>query len=75
MHMNSAALSFPVRYKVGELEDGTAVFEEFADAEEMHAICIRTTQHVLTCQQAGWDRKGAIDWTPYKVLFPQANNE
>lgn len=76
MHMNSAALSFPVRYKVGELEDGTAVFEEFADAEEMHAICISTTQHVLTCQQAGWARKGAIDWSAYKALYPEpANND
>ena len=75
MHQNADALTFPVKYKVGELEDGTAVFEEFANAEEMHAICTQTTQHVLTCQQAGWDRKGAIDWSAYKALYPEpANN-
>ena len=76
MHQNADALTFPVKYKVGELEDGTAVFEEFANAEEMHAICTQTTQHVLTCQQAGWDRKGAIDWSAYKALYPEpANND
>jgi hypothetical protein len=64
-----------LRYKVGELEDGTAVFEEFANAEEMHAICIRTTQHVLARQQEGWGRKDAIDWSEYKALFPEPENQ
>jgi gamma-glutamylcysteine synthetase len=58
-----------------ELEDGTAVFEEFANAEEMHAICTATTQHVLVCQQAGWARKDAIDWSAYKALYPEPANE
>lgn len=65
MHQNSADIEFPVRYKVGEI-DGTPVYEEFADVEEMHAICVLTTNHVLSCQQAGWAEKDAIDWTPYE---------
>jgi len=75
MHQNADGLTFPVKYKVGELEDGTAVFEEFANAEEMHAICTATTQHVLACQQAGWARKDAIDWSAYKALYPEPANE
>ena len=75
MHQNADGLTFPVKYKVGELEDGTAVFEEFANAEEMHAICTATTQHVLVCQQAGWARKDAIDWSAYKALYPEPSND
>lgn len=71
MHQNADGLTFPLRYKVGELEDGTPVYEEFADAEEMHAICVSTTAHVLACQQAGWATKDAIDWEPYEALFPE----
>ena len=75
MHQNASALTFPVKYKVGELADGTAVFEEFANADEMHNICMLTTQHVLACQQQGWDTKDAIDWSAYKALYPEPVNE
>ena len=44
----------------------------FADAGEMHTICTLTSQHVLACQQDGWARKDAIDWEPYKALFPES---
>lgn len=75
MHQNADALTFPVKYKVGELADGTAVYEEFANADEMHAICTATTSHILTCQQAGWAEKDGIDWAPYEALFPQQEQE
>jgi hypothetical protein len=71
MHQNADALDFPVRYKIGETADGMPVYEEFADADEMHTICTMTSRHVLSCQQGGWGRKDAIDWEPYKALFPQ----
>ena len=71
MHQNADGLTFPVRYKIGETADGMPVYEEFADADEMHTICTLTSQHVLSCQQDGWDRKDAIDWEPYKALFPE----
>ena len=71
MHQQADDLTFPLRYKIGELEDGTPVYEEFADASEMHAICVATTNHVLACQQEGWTTKDAIDWSDYKALFPE----
>lgn len=70
MHQNADGLSFPVRYKVGELADGTPVYEEFADAAEMHAICSALTNHILSRQQQGWAEKDGIDWAPYQALFP-----
>ena len=75
MHQNADGLSFPVRYKVGELADGTPVYEEFSDAAEMHAICSALTNHILACQQEGWSRKDAIDWAPYKTLFPEPSEQ
>ena len=71
MHQQADDLTFPLRYKIGELEDGTPVYEEFADASEMHAICVATTNHVLACQQEGWAEKDSIDWAPYEELFPE----
>ena len=65
MHQNADALTFPVRYKVGEDAEGNPVYEEFADADEMHDICQQTTIHVLTCQQQGWEMKDSIDWSVY----------
>ena len=70
MHQNASGMTFPVLYKVGEL-DGTPVYEEFADADEMHEICTSITTHILECQQSGWDSKDAIDWTPFEELFPE----
>lgn len=67
MHQNADALTFPVRYKVGEDAEGNPVYEEFADADEMHDICQQTTIHVLTCQQQGWEMKDSIDWSDYDV--------
>lgn len=74
MHSNADALTFPVRYKIGELADGTPVYEEFANTEEMHTICVSTTSHILACQQAGWERKDAIDWEPYEEYFESEEN-
>ena len=75
MHQNADGLTFPVRYKIGETADGMPVYEEFADADEMHTVCTLTSQHVLSCQQDGWDRKDAIDWEPYKALFPEQSSD
>lgn len=66
MHQNADGLDFPVRYKIGELEGGTPVYEEFADAEEMHDVCKLTASHILACQQEGWAEKDSIDFTPYE---------
>lgn len=71
MHQQAGDLTFPLRYKIGELDNDTPVYEEFADASEMHAICVATTNHVLACQQAGWEEKDGIDWEPYEALFPE----
>lgn len=67
MHQNVDGLTFPVRYKVGEDTEGNPVYEEFADREEIHAICQATAVHVLTCQQQGWKMKDSIDWNVYDV--------
>lgn len=75
MHQNASGLTFPVRYKIGELSDGTPVYEEFADADEMHVICNCITAHILACQQAGWNRKDEMDWTPFEELFPQPEDK
>ena len=67
MHQNADGLTFPVRYKVDEDTEGNPIYEEFADIEEIHAICQATAVHVLTCQQQGWKMKDSIDWNVYDV--------
>lgn len=75
MHQNADGLDFPVRYKIGELEGGTPVYEEFADAEEMHDVCKLTASHILSCQQEGWAEKDSIDFTPYEEALKTMESE
>ena len=63
----------PVTLKIGEQEDGTAVYEDFVDAEQLAAFCTACNNHKQNTLTAGWQEKDSIDWTPYEALFPTAS--
>ncbi len=59
----------PVTLKIGEQEDGTAVYEEFVDAEYLAAFCTFCNNHKQNTLAAGWAEKDGIDWAPYEDYF------
>lgn len=67
-------LTYPKKYKVGEL-DGEPVYEEFADGAEIEAFHGMIVGWVNQCLTDGWTEKDGIDWSEYEALFPQPSNE
>lgn len=63
--LNFSQAVAPVTLKIGEQEDGTPIYEEFATKSALKAFndaCLAWKQQQLT---AGWAEKDGIDWTPY----------
>ena len=68
--LNFTDATAPVTLKIGEQEDGTAVYEGFVDAEQLATFRTACNAHKQAALSAGWQEKDAIDWAPYEALFP-----
>lgn len=60
----------PIVFKLGENENKEAVYHTFTTYEELSGFYDSTFLYINQCLNEGWQRKDAIDWTPYKALFP-----
>ena len=60
----------PVNLKIGEYEDGSPVYVEFATSEELKAFNDACLVWKNQCLEAGRAEKEGIDWQPYKDYFP-----
>ncbi len=67
--LNFTNATAPVTLKIGEQEDGTAVYEDFVDAEHLAAFCTCCNNHKQNTLAAGWQEKDGIDWAPYEDYF------
>lgn len=63
--------NLPIKYKVGQNEDHSAVYDIFETVEEITNFYIVGAGFINQCLNEGWQRKDAIDWEPYEALFPQ----
>jgi hypothetical protein len=71
--LNFTNSTAPVTLKIGEQEDGTAIYEDFDTEEKLTAFCAACNAHKQNALTAGWAEKDGIDWTPYEDYFkPQA---
>ena len=62
----------PVTLKIGEQEDGTAIYEDFENSEQLTDFRTACNNHKQNALTAGWTEKDGIDWTPYEALFPKS---
>lgn len=69
--MNFAQAVVPATFKIGEQADGTPIYQEFNTKTELKNFVEACVQWKQTCLSDGWAEKDAIDWAPYKELFPQ----
>lgn len=67
--LNFSNATAPVTLKIGEQEDGTAIYEDFDTEEKLTAFCAACNVHKQAALSAGWQEKGSIDWTPYEDYF------
>ena len=56
----------PMKFKVGQNEDGTAVYDIFETVEEITRFYIYGVNFINQTINEGWQRKDSIDWTPYE---------
>lgn len=60
--------TLPVRYKVGELADGTSAYRVFKTREELAEFNEAVANHIAQCLNAGWDEKDAVDYSVYEIV-------
>ena len=70
------SVTYPVTYKISENEETkAAIYEHFADFEELENFVLGGEDYVEQQYGAGWIEKDSIDWAPYEALFPQPENQ
>lgn len=67
--------SLPVKFKLGEQEDGTPVYHTFTSLSAFTDFYTQAIAYIQQQLTAGWQEKDAIDWSPYEALFPAAEAE
>ena len=61
--------SLPVKFKLGEDENGNPIYYTFTTVEELNGFYLAAVAFIQQCLNEGWTRKDAIDWTPYQNCF------
>lgn len=61
----------PLTFKLGETGYEQPVYHTFETVAELDAFYVQAFSFVNQCLNEGWQRKDAIDWEPYKALFPE----
>ncbi|MBR1784622.1 MAG: hypothetical protein IJ760_04195 [Bacteroidales bacterium] len=55
----------PVRFKLGEDEEGNALYHTFTSAEELTTFNKAISDHIAKCLNEGWTEKDGFDVEPY----------
>ena len=59
-------IELPVTFKLGEDENGEAVYYTFETVEELNDFYADCFVYINQCLNDGWDKKDSVDWTPYE---------
>ena len=71
-HMAQSSSSIlPITFKLGEDENEEPVYYTFTTVEELTSFYTQAFAYINQCLNEGWQRKDAIDWEPYKALYPE----
>lgn len=71
--LNFTNATAPITLKIGEQEDGTPVYHDFENSEQLTDFRTACNNHKQAALAEGWLEKDGIDWTPYEALFPNAS--
>lgn len=67
MAVQTGGSSLPVTFKLGEKEDGTPDYFEFADLESFGSFIASALAYVQKCLTDGWTVKDNVDWGVFGV--------
>ena len=60
-------VTFPMKYKVSEDEEGKALYEIFQSFEELVQFYLGGLAYIESCYQAGWAYKDSVDFSIYQT--------
>ena len=63
--------NLPLQVKVSETEEKEPIYDRFETVQEITTFYLNGVGFIDECLKDGWTEKDAIDWEPYKVLFPE----
>jgi hypothetical protein len=66
MAMVTNGASLPLKVKVSENEDGTAIYDIFETIDEITRFYVAGVSFIIDTLKVGWARKDSIDWSPYE---------
>ena len=72
--MITEGASLPMKFKVGQNEDGTAVYDIFETVEEITRFYIAGVNFINQTLNEGWQRKDSMDWSPYEPAEPETQS-
>jgi hypothetical protein len=64
MQMNGAML--PIKFKLGEDENGSAIYHIFEDMEDFSDFYTSAVAYINQCLNDGWEEKDSLDMTHYE---------
>lgn len=64
--VQTGGTNLPVKFKLGEQEDGTPVYHTFETTEELTSFYTLCLLHIQQCLYEGWKEKDSVDWTQYE---------
>jgi hypothetical protein len=67
--LNFTNATAPVTLKIGEQEDGTPVYYDFENSEQLTDFRTACNNHKQAALSAGWQEKDGINWEPYQKFF------
>ena len=64
--------SLPVKFKLGEDNEGNPVYHTFNTVEELNEFYLAAVAYIQQCLNEGWELKDSIDWTKYDINKTEA---
>ena len=66
--------TLPVKFKLGEDEEGQPVYHTFNSLSSFTDFYTRAIAYINQCLNEGWDEKDNFDWTPYEEALGAEQN-
>ena len=66
--------TLPVKFKLGEDEEGQPVYHTFNSLSSFTDFYTRAIAYINQCLNDGWDEKDNFDWTPYEEALGAEQN-
>lgn len=68
-------MSLPVKFKLGETEEGEPVYHTFEKLDDITDFYISAINYINQCLNEGWEMKDGIEWSEYERILTGAGAE